>query len=49
MNVSSYVCLRWWSVVLSYFGLILKFELKLEVAVIGLDMTTSSRLQVPAT
>ena len=48
MNVSSYVCLKWWSVVLSYFGPILKFGLKLELAVIGLDMTTSSRLQVPA-
>ena len=48
MNVSSYVCLRWWSAVLPYFGLILKFRLKLELAVIRLDMTTSSRLQISA-
>ena len=29
-NLSLYVCLRWWSLVASYFGLIFKFGLELE-------------------
>jgi hypothetical protein len=34
--------LTWWSLVPSYFGLIFKFKPEQELAVIGLDMTTSS-------